>query len=171
MSTPLSSSEESQPDSPVPRPDPTMDSGDGFKAAAQSIRAASGIHERIASLSRSRVRRVTEYIQENLDRALTVSELAAVVCMSPYHFARLFKRSTGLPPHQFVARQRIASAVALLETQQHSMAQVSQRVGFRTVSHFTRVFRRVTGMTPGAFRMAIVRESRPGPEGGADGLA
>jgi hypothetical protein len=82
MSTPLSSSQESQQDSPVPRPDRTMDSGDGFKAAAQSIRAASGIHERIASLSRSRVRRVTEYIQENLDRALTVSELAAVVCMA-----------------------------------------------------------------------------------------
>ena len=155
----------------MPRPDRTMDSGDGFKAAAQNISAASGIHEQIAGLSRCRIRRVTEYIHQNLDRALTVSELAAVVYISPYHFARLFKSSTGLPPHQFVARQRIASAVALLEAQEHSIAQISQRVGFRTVSHFTTVFRRVTGVTPGAFRKAIVRESWPAPEGGADGLA
>ena len=61
-----------------------------------------------------RLRRVTEYIQQNLDKDLTLAELAAVVYMSPYHFARLFKRSTGVPPHRFLVRHRIDEACALL---------------------------------------------------------
>jgi AraC-like DNA-binding protein len=106
----------------------------------------------------SRLRRVTEYIQENLDKDLTLAGLAAVVYMSPSHFARLFKYSTGLPPHRFVVRQRIARAEAFLATQEPSIAQISRMAGFRTPSHFTRVFRRVLGITPGAYRRASLRK-------------
>jgi AraC family transcriptional regulator len=109
---------------------------------------------------------VTEYIQQNLDKDLTLAELAAVVYMSPYHFARLFKCSTGVPPHRFVVRQRIARASAFLATQDLPIARISQMVGFRTPSHFTTVFRRVLGITPGAYRTAALREDRPGREGG-----
>jgi AraC family transcriptional regulator len=98
-----------------------------------------------------RLRRVTEYIQQNLDKDLTLAELAAVVCMSPYHFARLFKCSTGVPPHRFVVRQRIARARGVLATPELSIAEISRLVGFRTASHFTTVFRRVLGITPGAY--------------------
>ncbi len=66
------------------------------------------------ALPGSRLRRVTEYIQQNLDKDLTLAELADVVYMSPYHFARLFKGRTGVPPHRFVVRQRIARARGLL---------------------------------------------------------
>ena len=120
----------------------------------------------IGSLPSCRLRRVTEYIQQNLDKDLTLAELAAVVYMSPYHFSRLFKGSTGVPPHRFVIRQRIARASALLATQELSIAQISRMVGFRTPSHFTTVFRRVLGITPGAYRTASLREDRLGGEGG-----
>jgi len=113
-----------------------------------------------------RLRRVTEYVEQNLDRDLRLAELAALVYMSPYHFARLFKRSTGVPPHRFVIRQRIARASAILPTQELSIAQISRLVGFRTASHFSTVFRRVTGITPNGYRTGHVREDRPGREGG-----
>ena len=109
---------------------------------------------------------MTEYIQENLDKDLTLAELAALLYMSPYHFARLFKCSTGVPPHRFVVRQRIARARAVLATQELSIAQISRMVGFRTPSHFTTVFRRVTGVTPRGYRTGYSREDRPGREGG-----
>jgi AraC-like DNA-binding protein len=120
----------------------------------------------VGSLPSCRLRRVTEYIQQNLDKDLTLGELAAVVYMSPYHFARLFKGSTGVPPHRFVVRQRIARASAFLATQELSIAQISRLVGFRTPSHFTTVFRRVTGITPRGYRTGHLREDRPGREGG-----
>ena len=120
----------------------------------------------IGTLPWGRLRRVTEHIQQNLDKDLTLAELAALLYMSPYHFARLFKCSTGVPPHRFVVRQRIARARAFLATQELSIAQISRMVGFRTPSHFTTVFRRVTGITPGGYRTGCVRADRPGREGG-----
>ena len=120
----------------------------------------------LGTLPSSRLRRVTEYIQQNLGKDLTLDALAAVVYMSPYHFARLFKRSTGVPPHRFVIRQRIARARAILVTSELSVAQISRVVGFRTPSHFTTVFRRATGITPRGYRTGYLREDRPGREGG-----
>ena len=120
----------------------------------------------IGTLPWGRLRRVTEYIQQNLDKDLTLAELAALLYMSPYHFARLFKCSTGVPPHRFVVRQRIARARAFLATQELSIAQISRMVGFRTASHFTTVFRRATGVTPRGYRTGYLREDRPGREGG-----
>ena len=120
----------------------------------------------IGALPPCRLRRVTEYIRQNLDKELRLAELAALVCMSPYHFARLFKCSTGVPPHRFVVRQRIARARAFLATPELSIAQISRKVGFQTPSHFTTVFRRVTGITPRRYRTAYVREDPPGGEGG-----
>jgi AraC family transcriptional regulator len=122
------------------------------------------------SLPSCRVRRVTEYIEQNLDKELRLTELAALVYMSPYHFARLFKCSTGLPPHRFVVQQRIARASAFLATAEVSIAQVSRLVGFRTPSHFTTVFRRVRGVTPRGYRTESLREERPRGDGGSDGL-
>ena len=113
-----------------------------------------------------RFRRVVEYIEQHLDKDLSLAELAAVVYMSPYHFARLFKCSTGVPPHRFVVQQRIAHACEILATREPSIAHISRMVGFRSPSHFTAVFRRVTGITPKGYRIGTLREDRPGREGG-----
>jgi AraC-like DNA-binding protein len=103
-------------------------------------------------LSWPRLRRVCNFIQDNLNQQLTLLVLSAVVHMSPYHFARLFKQSTGVPPHRFVLERRIARASALLREPQLSIRQVGRLVGFRTPSHFTTAFRRMTGITPSAYR-------------------
>ena len=113
-----------------------------------------------------RLRRVTEYIQPHLDKDLRVAALADVVYMSPYHFARLFKGSTGVPPHRFVVRQRIARARGVLAMPERSIAEIARLVGFRTPSHFTTVFRHVLGITPGAYRTAARQEDQPRREEG-----
>src|SRR5258706_546725 len=113
------------------------------------------------------VRRVTEHIEQNLDRPLPLTELAAVIYMSRFHFARLFRHSTGHPPHRFVIRQRIARAREFLARPELTIAEISRRVGFRTPNHFTTVFRRVSGVTPRGYRIEHVREARPRDEGGA----
>ena len=120
----------------------------------------------VNTLPGCRLRRVTEYIEQNLDKELRLAELAALAYMSPYHFARLFKCSTGVPPHRFVVRQRIARASAFLATPELSIAQIARRVGFRTPSHFTTVFRRVRGVTPRGYRTDCMREHRPDGDGG-----
>lgn len=120
----------------------------------------------IGTLPGCRLQRVIEYIEQNLDKGLSLAELAGVVYMSPFHFARLFKRSTGVPPHRFVIRQRIDRARACLATPDRPIAEISRMVGFRTPSHFSTVFRRVTGVTPGGYRTGSW--DRPSLEGGAD---
>ena len=126
----------------------------------------SGPSTEFNALPGSRFRQVTEYVEQNLDRQLRLSELAALVHTSPYHFARLFKRRAGVPPHQFVVRQRIARARRVLATPEPSIAEISRLVGFRTVSHFSTVFRRVLGITPGAYRTAALRAHGHGAGGG-----
>ena len=105
-----------------------------------------------SALPAYRLRQVTQYIQENLPRDIRLAELGALVHMSPYHFARLFKRSTGVPPHRFQVLRRIDQARALLAARTCSIAAIARMVGFRTPSHFTTTFRRITGMTPSAYR-------------------
>jgi AraC family transcriptional regulator len=103
-------------------------------------------------LAESKVRRVTAFIESNLHRELRLEELAAVTHISPYHFARLFKRATGVSPHRFVVRRRIDAATALLTGSTSSIRSIARAVGFRTASHFATTVRRVTGMTPSAYR-------------------
>jgi AraC family transcriptional regulator len=123
-----------------------------------------------AGLPARRVRRVTEHIEQNLDKPLPLTELAAVVYMSRFHFARLFRRSTGYPPHRFVIRQRIARACEFLARSELTIAEISRRVGFRTHSHFATIFHRVSGVTPSEYRIEHAREARPRDNGGAQEL-
>ena len=99
-----------------------------------------------------RLRRVCDFIEDNLNGPLPLLELSAVVHVSPYHFARLFKQSTGVPPHRFVLGRRIARASALLRESQLPVGEVGRLVGFRTPSYFPTAFRRMTGTTPSAYR-------------------
>ena len=131
------------------------------------------------TLPLARLRRVTEYIHEHLDQHLTLAQLGAVVFMSPYHFARLFQHSTGLPPHRFVVRARIDHAASLLAAPDLSISQISRVVGFRSPSHFATVFHRIKGVTPSEYRARQVLDagarraavaSPVAQEGGRDGL-
>ncbi|WP_397332011.1 helix-turn-helix domain-containing protein [Nostoc sp. FACHB-280] len=103
-------------------------------------------------LSPRKLRQALSYIHDNLERDLTLTEIAAVVGMSMYHFSRLFKQSTGLAPHQYVINCRIAKAKKLLTGTERTIEQISEEVGFQSQSHFTNVFRKFMGITPKAYR-------------------
>lgn len=106
-------------------------------------------------LPQAKLRKVTEYIKENLEKDLTLEEIAAAVGMSMYHFSRLFKQSTGLSPHQYVTNCRIDRAKKLLARTEETINQICQEVGFQNQSHFTNVFRKLIGITPKAYREQV----------------
>jgi AraC family transcriptional regulator len=104
-------------------------------------------------LPRGRLRAVEEYIEEHLDGCPTLAQLAAVVRLNPYHFARQFKAATGLPPHQYVILRRVERAKQLLQAGTDlSLAEVALHAGFSDQSQFSRHFKRLVGVTPGQFR-------------------
>lgn len=98
--------------------------------------------------------RVLAYIQAHLDEAPTLAALAAVAGMSVRQFCRAFRGSTGCSPHQYVLRQRVEQAKALIARGAMPLAEVAQQLGFADQSQFTRTFRRLTGATPAAYRSA-----------------
>ncbi|OKH44347.1 hypothetical protein NIES2101_28490 [Calothrix sp. HK-06] len=103
-------------------------------------------------LPKYKLSNVLEYINDNLERDLTLTELKNVVQMSTYHFSRLFKQSTGLTPHQYVINCRIERAKVLLAQKKLSIADIGECIGFRNPSHFTALFRKHTTMTPKVYR-------------------
>src|SRR5215831_1339756 len=100
----------------------------------------------------ARLNRVLEFIHANLDRNIHLEELAEAVGMSAYHFAKLFKSSTGSSPHQYILQSRLEKAKQLLRDPLLSLSQVSQHCGFADQSHLTNVFRRFVGVTPSKYR-------------------
>ena len=104
-------------------------------------------------LPRGKFHTVVEYIMENLEGNLTLEQMASVVHISPYHFARQFKATTGLPPHQYVITRRVERAQQLLRRHgDFSLGEIALRVGFSDQSQFCFHFKRVVGVTPGQFR-------------------
>ena len=105
------------------------------------------------AVPRGRLRAVVEYLEEHLDACPTLEQLAAVAHLSDYHFARQFKRATGLPPHQYVIMRRVERAQQLLQGDGDlSLAEVAAHAGFSDQSQFSHHFKRLVGVTPGQFR-------------------
>ena len=107
---------------------------------------------RSVGLDRTTLRRISTYIEEHLTEDLALAELAAIASLSPYHFARLFKASTGVSPHRYVIQRRIERAKLLLSTTQWSLAAIAHAVGFAHESHLALHFKRLTGLLPNSYR-------------------
>jgi len=99
-------------------------------------------------LPRAKLARALEYIQDQLNADLTVSRIAQAVYMSPHHFKRLFKQSTGQSPYQYVVEARVRKAKELLTTGKFTISEAAFHVGFADQSHLTRHFKRVFGLPP-----------------------
>jgi len=97
-------------------------------------------------------KRVSDYIDAHLGEALRLATLAQLVGLSPFHFARAFKQSFGVPPHRYHVGQRIARAKALLDARTHSVTAIARDLGFAETSSFSATFRRVTGVSPMRYR-------------------
>jgi AraC family transcriptional regulator len=104
-------------------------------------------------LTRRKLTTIIDYIMANLHRSPTLEEMAALVSLSPYHFARQFKAATGLPPHQFLITRRVERAQQILRGRGNlSLAEVAIGVGFSDQSQLCFHFKRIVGLTPGRFR-------------------
>src|SRR6202023_2597986 len=103
-------------------------------------------------LGSARLRRVKELVHAKMDDDLSLDELAQSVGLSTAHFARMFRKSTGETPHQFVMRQRLERAKAMLRAPGARILDVAVACGFRTQQHFAQVFRDVWGASPTEYR-------------------
>lgn len=103
-------------------------------------------------LSGAVFRRVKEFITQNLEQKLMLSEIARVGGLSEFHFARAFRLTAGETLNRFVMRQRIEKAKELLSETDLPLVEICFRTGFRTQSHFTTIFRQHTLLTPQNWR-------------------
>jgi AraC family transcriptional regulator len=120
----------------------------GFRQAAARSRRA---------LSRRKLAGIIDYIMANLDNRPTLERMAELAQLSPDHFARQFKATTGLAPYQFVIARRVERAQQLLcGRQELSLAEIAIAAGFSDQSQLCFHFKRIAGVTPGHFRVSRI---------------
>ena len=107
-------------------------------------------------LGSARLRRVKELIHAKMEDDLSLDEMARAVGQSTAHFARMFRKSTGETPHQFVLRQRMERAKAMLRAPDARILDVAVACGFKTQQHFAQVFRDVVGVSPTEYRQDFI---------------
>lgn len=98
------------------------------------------------------LRNVLGYIDAHLGEPLTLDCLAREAALSEYHFARMFRQSMGLAPHQYVMQRRMAQAEQLVRHSTQSLTEIALACGFNSASHFSNRFKSVKGMTPSQLR-------------------
>jgi|SRR5215831_9224857 len=119
---------------------------DAFEGRNRSVRPLRG------GLGPARLRRITELVQGRMEDELSLLEMAQAVDLSPAYFSRMFRKSTGETPHQFVLRNKIERAKEMLGSPAARVLDVAVACGFKTQQHFARVFRHVCGTSPGEYR-------------------
>jgi AraC family transcriptional regulator len=108
-------------------------------------------------LGAGRLRRIRELVDAKMEEDLSLNEMAQSVGLSTAHFARMFRKSTGQTPHQFVLRQRIERAKAMLRAPEARVLDVAVACGFKTQQHFAQVFRDVCRVSPTEYRQDFLR--------------
>jgi len=98
------------------------------------------------------MRRVREFVETNLSESIDLATLASIAGLSLYHFARAFKQSAGVTPHQYLVERRVARAREMLTRTSLSLSEIALATGFSDQSHFARHFRQTLGTTPAQFR-------------------
>lgn len=104
----------------------------------------------VASLTR-----VLDYVNDQLHETPTLDKLADIAGYSPFHFARLFKSTVGVAPHQYLTKLRIQRSQFMLARSDFSITKVATDLGFDSSSHFAATFRQVVGVTPSEYRCSF----------------
>ena len=121
-----------------------------FAQTYGDLRSREGVQE--GGLAPWQERRAKEIMRVRLASSLTIADVAAECRLTPSHFARSFRRSTGVAPHAFLSQLRIEEAKRLMTTTELPLADIALMCGFGDQSYFTRVFSRSIGTSPGAWR-------------------
>ena len=106
----------------------------------------------VPGLSNRRLMRVLAYIDAHIGESITLANLATTAGLSRMYFARQFRASTGIRPHEYVLRKRIERAQQLLTATSDALVDIALTVGFQTQAHFTTVFKKIVGNTPRQWR-------------------
>jgi len=106
-------------------------------------------------LGSARLRRIKELVHTKMEDDLSLDEMAQSVGLSTAHFARMFRKSTGETPHQYVLRQRLERAQDMLRAPDARVLDVAVACGFKTQQHFAQAFRDLWGTTPTEYRQDL----------------
>ncbi|WP_413165755.1 helix-turn-helix domain-containing protein [Capilliphycus salinus ALCB114379] len=106
-------------------------------------------------LSKRSLKQVIDYIEVYYGEAITITNLAQLVCLSEYHFLRCFKQSLGLTPYQYILQKRLEIAQKLLIETKQSILEIAINCGFSSQSHMTNLFKQRLGKTPLQIRQTV----------------
>ena len=120
--------------------------------AVQLTNTLQSSSDRESSIEDVRLRRVVDYVHDNLAEDLTLAAMSNLAAMSGFHFSRAFKAATGKSPLQYVIAERISLAKVLLKTTGLTVSEICFRTGYNDLSRFGQHFKRATGTTPAQFR-------------------
>jgi AraC-like DNA-binding protein len=138
-------------------PLPLFIEGWTMQALAYLTRAARRAQpRRLCGLAPWQLRRAKETMRSDPSENLSVVAIAKACKLSPSHFSRAFKASTGVPPHQWLLEMRVESARELLVKSKAPLTEIAYRCGFTDQSHMSRIFGRVMGISPGAWRREYI---------------
>jgi AraC family transcriptional regulator len=104
------------------------------------------------------LRRIKEFVDAKIEDELTLCEMAQSVEWSTAHFSRMFRKSTGETPHQFLLRQRLERAKRMLHSADRRVMDVAVACGFKSQQHFAQAFRRACGICPTEYRQEFPDE-------------
>jgi AraC family transcriptional regulator len=127
----------------------------GYAVQRRSVQTHRG------GLGSARLRRIKEFVDARIDDELTLCEMAQAVELSPAHFSRMFRKSTGETPHQFFLRQRVERAKEMLRSADGRVLDVAVACGFKSQQHFAQAFRNVCGASPTEYRQEFLDQERP----------
>lgn len=102
---------------------------------------------------------MTELVHAEIEKELSLAEMAETAGLSTAHFSQMFRKSTGESPHQFVLRHRVERAKELLRTSEARVLDVAVACGFKSQQHFARIFRRMCGASPTEYRLEWLTRS------------
>ena len=125
---------------------------------ADSVPAGASPEDERIVIAPHKLRGVLAYVEANLNRPITVADMAAEAGLSPYHFSRVFKHVAGRSPYDHVRWRRLAHGAAMIIRSDLSLTRIAGGTGFASTAHFSESFHHKSGVAPSLFRKAV----RPG---------
>jgi len=107
---------------------------------------------RCGALPKWRIRRLEEFLAANIDKRISLADMAAAVDLSRMHFAAQFRVATGFRPREFLLFKRVERAKAMMKASRVPIVEVAFAVGFNSQAHFSTVFKRFTGTSPARWK-------------------